>query len=420
MRVVVDYPGGLDNEGQWKDAFRLLARIATALSGKRLAEISGRAAAGLDDPQTLYELGYALIENKLYGFAATVLSRADAKSPKQERIVTELVYALEHLWNNVEACRRLRASGLVESSQVCRYLLAFHSVKSGDLAEARRLLPLLSAETADQLAMAKRIEGMLARADTVRGGTSLDARDLRGWHFVLNGAILLHLSPFGFDEGMQGRYAFLQDSPELCLEGIRRLSVALEAMDLHPPCVFVVAERESSILGHAVAKVLNLPTAAWHHDADGKSAPEEAGLIAVYDLSTLERPTLVSLSSHRPGQILFAHASCWTEDPPFAADLTTYLYQTNASPWGKRMRVDPQTRAVMHEEPRREPAEELASEIVSARLQSDALQPDDLDALRRLGHSASLLPEEGPGATQAGGIRRTQWAGSPVKSSYFL
>src|SRR5215510_1594995 len=95
-------------------------------------------------------------------------------------------------------------------------------------------------------------------------------------------------------------------------------------------------------------------------------------------------------------------------------------FQTNASPWGKRMRVDPQTRAVMHEEPRREPAEELASEIVSARLQSDALQPDDLVALRRLGHSASLLREEGPGATQAGGIRRTQWAGSPVKSSYFL
>jgi len=268
--------------------------------------------------------------------------------------------------------------------------------------------------------MAKRIEGMLARADAVRGVSSLDTRDLRGWHFVLNGAILLHISPFGFDEGMHGRYAYTQDSAELCLEGIRRLSVALEAMDLHPPRVFVVTERESSILGRAMAKVLKLPTAAWHHDADGNGAPEEAGLIVVYDLSTLQRPTLVSLSNHRPGQILFAHASCWTEDPPFAADLTTYLYQTNVSPWGKRMRVAAQTKSVTYDEPRNEPAEELASEIVSARLQGDALQPDDLDALRRLGHSASLLREEGPGATQAGGIRRTQWAGSPVKSSYFL
>jgi len=420
LRAVVDYPGRLEGDRQWKDAFHLFARIATTVTGKELAEVSERAASNPNDPKALYALGYQLIENKLHGFAAAVLSRADAQTPNQEPIITELVYALEHLWNNAEACRRLRASGLVESSWLCRYLLAFHSIMSGDLAEARRLLPSLLAGAGEHLEMAKRIEGMLGRADAVHDVTSLDTRDLRGWHFVLNGAILLHISPIGFDEGMFGRYAFTQDSEDRCLEGIRRLSVALETMDLHPARVFIVAERESSILGHAMAQALKLPAVAWHHDGDGEGAPADPGLIVAYDLSNLEGPTLASLSTHRPGQILFAHATCWTDDPPFAADLTTYLHQTNVSPWGKRMRLDPETGSVKHEEPRDEPVEALARAIVSARLEDEALPPEDVDALRRLARAASLVREDGPGAARSAGPRRRQWAGSPVKSSSFL
>jgi hypothetical protein len=210
-----------------------------------------------------------------------------------------------------------------------------------------------------------------------------------------------------------------QDSEVRCLDGIRRLAVAVEAMNLHPPRVYILGERESSILGHATAQALRLPAVAWQHGDEGEGAPADPGLIVAYDLSNLDGTTLASLSSHRPGQILFAHATCWTDDPPFAADLTTYLYQTNISPWGKQIRVDPKAGSVKNEKLRDAPVEELAREVVSSRLEDDALAPEDVDAVRHLARAASLLREEGPGAIQSSGPRRSQWAGSPVKSNYF-
>jgi len=46
--------------------------------------------------------------------------------------------------------------------------------------------------------------------------TSLDRQDLRGWHYVLTGGILASLSPYGFDDGMTGRWAYLSDSVSRC------------------------------------------------------------------------------------------------------------------------------------------------------------------------------------------------------------
>jgi hypothetical protein len=44
--------------------------------------------------------------------------------------------------------------------------------------------------------------------------TSLDRQDLRGWHYVLTGGVLGSLSPYGFDVGMTGRWAYVSDSVE--------------------------------------------------------------------------------------------------------------------------------------------------------------------------------------------------------------
>jgi hypothetical protein len=57
---------------------------------------------------------------------------------------------------------------------------------------------------------------MLARAGIAHAVTSLDRQDLRGWHYVLTGGILASLSPYGFDDGMTGRWAYLSDSVSRC------------------------------------------------------------------------------------------------------------------------------------------------------------------------------------------------------------
>lgn len=68
----------------------------------------------------------------------------------------------------------------------------------------------LSPTTEAEVHMAARVERMLVRADALTGVTPLDDRDLRGWHFVMTGGLLLHVAPEG--QGVRGRYASLADN----------------------------------------------------------------------------------------------------------------------------------------------------------------------------------------------------------------
>lgn len=263
--------------------------------------------------------------------------------------------------------------------------------------------------------MTARLSQMVDRADAVRGVTPLDDRDLRGWHFVINGALLLHLSPFGFDEGMTGRYAYTQDSAKRCLEGIRRAEAVLAAWGKRPRRVLLLPERDNAILGLAAAKVLDVPAEPF-----GLGAADPAGLIVAYDLKPLPVETLKALADHRPGQVLWSHAAQWTHALPFAADLTTYLYQLNISPWqAGRLHVDPAT-----QQPTRLPeppgtVEQLAAEMTSATLEPDALA--DLQTLTALAVAAARAPAPAaPGAFQSAGRRRRHMNDSPVKSNRFL
>jgi hypothetical protein len=219
---------------------------------------------------------------------------------------------------------------------------------------------------------------------------------------------------------MTGRYAFVQDSPSTCLEGLRRLAVALEAMGQTPPRVYLLDDRDSEILGRAAAAILGVPAVPWRHDEEGKGASEEPGLLVAYDLATLGPAVLSSFYDHRPGQILFAHATCWTEAAPFTAELTTFLYQTNHSPWGERLGIDPETRTATTTAPRQDSPEQLAQEVLEAKLDDDALSPDDLLALRRLAEAAGKMPSGAGTTPQTSGLRRKHWLQSPVRSNRFL
>jgi hypothetical protein len=408
-------PTLVTDRDRYAEAFGLFARISEALAGPDLAALVRRTVEDPDDVRALYDLGYELIEQGLPGVAATALARANLLFPNQGPILTELSAALERDCRCREAAEALRAAPeLVESDFFCRYLLAYNGLMTGDLDEPRGLLPGLFAAAADvdRLFMARRVEGMLARADAVRGATPLDGRDLRGWHLVVTGGLLLHLSPYGFDEGMNGRYAYTQDGPDRCLEGIRRLAAVLQAWDVRPPRVWRL-EGDSAALAVAAGAVLGCPVEPW------PAGGADAGLVAAYDLATLPEEAAASLREHRPGQVLWAHASCWTEEPPFAADLTTYLYQYNVSPWGERLRVDPETRKTGKVPPSTAAPEERAAEVLAAQPEADALA--DLPRLTELARAAQRLEgEHGPGALRGEGRRRRQGTNSPVPSSRFF
>lgn len=401
---------------RWREAFDLFARISKAIAGEALTALVRQTVDNPDDVQALYDLGYELIEQGFPGIAATALTRANLLFPNQEQILTELACALERDQRCHDAARVLRdVPDLIEDSFFCRYLLAYNTLMTGDLNEPRQHLPrLLQAEDSDQRLMAQRIEGMLVRADVVRDATPLDSTDLRGWHFVVSGGLLLHLSPFGFNDGMSGRYAYTQDGPDRCLEGIRRLASVLDDWQLRPSRIWRLEDTDSAALALAAGQILGCPVEPW--PAGGS---QDEGLIPVYDLSMLGDETIETLLEHRPGQVLWSHASCWTQEPPFVGDLTTYLHQYNVSPWGERLRVDPATREADNLPASTAPAENRAVEVVNATLEVDALAdvPRLLELTRVVRH---LAGEHGAGALRRDGQRRRQGTNSPVFSSRFF
>lgn len=371
-----------------------------------------------NDPNALYDLGYELLERSISGVAATVLTRSNELAPRRPKVLGELAYALGDCGRCDEVVRVLRTvPELTERDFVLSYLLAFHSVMTRDLEEAARRLPKLLAEargakSSEFPPMAKTIEGMLARADAVRHATPLDEEDLRGWQFVVNGQFLLHLSPHG-EEVMRGRYAFLQDSPALCHEGLRRLAALFDAVDVKPPRVFFLGDRASEALGRAAARELGVGVGPW--PAQGTTAP---GLVVADDLMAFKREAIESTWPHAPGQVLWTQARCWTRMGPFSEDCTTLLYQSRTAPWDAAMRVDPGTKEITQGKPVEGTTEELATRILDAKVDTDALAGmTELLGLARV--ACKMKGEHAPGLVRTEGKRRRCWVESPVQSSRF-
>ena len=129
---------------------------------------------------------------------------------------------------------------------------------------------------------------------------------------------------------------------------------------------------------------------------------------------------LEQLRDHRPGQVLFAHASCWTDPFPFAADVVTFLYQTNAAPWDAgRLRLDPETGSARQAEADESPVEVLAAKIVEAEGEHGSVSTRE-QLVKLVIAAQGANGDAAAGLFRAGGPRLRERMGSPVKSARFL
>src|SRR5438105_4168415 len=240
----------------------LIAELANRRGAPPPAAIAAHAVRDPDSPDRLYDLGYALIDAGAPAIAATVLWRCLALVGESEDVVCELVSALESALAYDDALAILvQHPGLRAHSFLCRYLYAFNAAMTGRLELTREVLPQLDPDSTETEHMAGTIAGIVARADHVAGACPLDARDLRGWHYVLTGGVLVHQSPYGFDEPMHGRYAWLADSIARVATGLDRLAELVRGLEL--PCVYPAPGRSSEILARAASARLGLPFAPW-------------------------------------------------------------------------------------------------------------------------------------------------------------
>ncbi|MEO6777558.1 MAG: hypothetical protein ABI467_31820, partial [Kofleriaceae bacterium] len=347
--------------------------------------------------------GFALIDAGVPAIAATVLWRCLALVGDSEEVVCELVSALETAMAYEDAYAILaEREALRAGSFLCQYLFAFDAAMTGRLDVVRETLPKLVGDAPEHLTMHGTIARIVERADRVAGTCPLDTADLRGWHYVLTGGLVLHQSPFGFPAPMHGRYAWLQDSIARIATGIERLRPFVAGL----PCIYAPAGRDHEILAHAASARLGLPVAPW--PAIGVPAP---GLIVTYQLDQLPRETLGMLANRRPDQVLFAHATPWTADFPIAPDLTMLLCQSLVAPWGEVTKLDPATGEVTRPPADARSVADLAAEIHA----SPGVGADELEAEEPVRWNA-LVELAWP---LSPGPRSRLWAGGPVPSNRF-
>jgi len=383
----------------------LLAELAARRGAGSLAELAGAAVRDPDSPDRLYDLGYALIDAGAPAIAAAVLWRCLALVGDSEEVVCELIAALESALAYPDALalledrRELRAR-----SFLCRYLYAFNAAMSGRLDLTRAACGELVPDSEETAGLRETIQGICDRAERVAGVCSLDDRDLRGWHYVLTGGLLAHQSPYGFDDPMHGRYAWLADSLPRIATGLDRLAALVAPLAL--PCIYAPEGREHEIVAQAASRKLGIPVVPW--PAVGVPAP---GLVVLYDLAQLTGGDVARLVQRRPDQVVFAHAAPWTADSPLAPDVVTLLYQTLVAPWASHAIVDPQSRAISESPPDARSAEEIAEDIAA----SAGLDVPDMTA-DEPARWAGLVRQVWPFST---GPRSRLWAGGPVPSTRF-
>ncbi|MEU6039812.1 hypothetical protein ABZ801_30870 [Actinomadura sp. NPDC047616] len=385
---------------------RLMEEAAARSGFDDLRQAAAAVAADPDDPGKLYDYGYACVERGVSYLAIPALRRALVLAPGAQPLLNELVSALEDEIRHAEAVAVLDENAATLRPWPDRYLLAFNALMAGDLArataEARRLP---EPEDHRWLPARDRLARMLDRADAVRAVSPLDRRDLRGWHFALTGGVLATISPFGFDDGMTGRYAYTGDAFGGCRRTLDRLRQILDAAGRRPTVVGLLPDRSSHILGLAAAGLFGLP-------AEPFDPARPDALVVAYDLNEFDTG---GLWERAPGQVLFEHATCWTDPPQVSADVSGFLHQTVTHPWGERLHVEPDG-SVQRLPPDDRPVEELAAEIVHAAPTSyegeDGAPPDSDEALAHLVASVRNHWLTGP--------RHRVRSPGPVPSSRFL
>ncbi len=406
------FSGPSSDEAVFFDALTVLESLSRTFGATKAADTLSVCLARRDDPKAFFDAGYQFYEERQFPPASALLFHANRLAPGQPGIVGELSSALEAQLRYAEAAFVLEQSGTPAREPFCAYLAGFNWLMCGELDSAREHLGRLVDETEPPIVFQREmLRGMLARADAMTAaGLSLGENALTAWQAAINGTVLLHESPHGWDSPMHGRYAFVSDSAALQREGLERLKVVLTAANAAPARIVSMPGRESRLLGLAASHVLGAPVKPW------EPGTENGALVVAWTMESVpDDAVLRALASHAPSSRLFVHASSWVEPFGYAPDVTTLLHQNITHPYtGGALRVDPKTQKVTPSEPDPRPDDVLIEEIVNAPI-SDASKT----TLEHVLAVAKALSAHRVGLFANEGRRLRQRAGGPVQSNRF-
>jgi hypothetical protein len=157
------------------------------------------------------------------------------------------------------------------------------------------------------------------------------------------------------------------------------------------------------------ARILDLPVVPFQVDR-----PDT--VVVAYDLTSAAEDLQVQLRERARGQVLYEHATRWTDPPAVAADACGLLAQVAVAPWHERPRLGADM------QPSTAPADERAVEVVAEEIADagpdvdtgDGETPPDPDSA--LAAFATAVADQ----WMTGGTREAPKDTGPVRSSRFI
>lgn len=210
------------------------------------------------------------------------------------------------------------------------------------------------------------LEEMLNRFEAV-AQNQLPAPHIRDWHFIQYGAAILNF----LDETKQeeelaaGRFVHLwenQEAVELTLAKLKRFIAKIyrhgEAGEAFFRVVIGLADRNSEIIGMAIAKMLNLPYLSE------RDLPIDAEYALIVGSESTFFNNYPELSTIKKNQVLFAYHQSWFDETSNQPDIVGHISQYYSFPWqGEGYLFNPETKNLEPAPKDERPSQEIASEL---------------------------------------------------------
>lgn len=160
-------------------------------------------------------------------------------------------------------------------------------------------------------------------------------KHIQDWHFIQYGGMILDFFDDSEDYVAGGRYVASWGSKQSIKETVLRLKFALDQMQVNIQSIKYLNDRNATILGLLIGKVLGLPAEVYQSDTDNKNALIVAANSVDYD-------TCLELTTIDEGQIVFAVNHCWLESAHVSPDIVGFMTQTYHFPWeGGGIKINP-------------------------------------------------------------------------------
>jgi tetratricopeptide (TPR) repeat protein len=354
----------------------LLAELMKELDQAELAELMQNLSlsmeAGNADPQLHFEVGFRLIDLRLFELAAMNLERSAEAFPKESVIHYELGYALmssRRFEQAISSFERARSGGddfdTLLNLAVCNVCLR-RSERAKDLLKS---MPAMCEEDEQRREM-ERLNMVIKRLDRFADKKQLSVRD---WMFIQYGSVLLRQSP---DKDSGGRFAqVLNDYSDLALVCLSLLAT-LQTLEVQIDEVEYYSH-VSKPLAETLGELLGVPVNLYRGPA-----LEGRALLVMAWAGDIVGPHK-SFMANDPQRVLFAYGLSTLEPLPVTPDIVGLLAESSAMPWDEQWTIERhqsgQSRQVEHK-----PAAKTSEDAVKrlAKLSRDL--ESDPDMIRTL------------------------------------